>query len=293
MIPRQAFARECPTILSGILCCSVFASTAQAETIGKCKFDVGSLAFGGSPVDQAECLLSPVGQWGTVGSPLQQLPTPLDALVGKPVTIERSKFEQFLERRQISLDAIGGSLADSLSRARNNDPHSPLARYFVIHDTSSPNFEAQPFPSDIDSSDRINSLSHLPDVVHVFVNRLGASRTLHGFGTPWRATRFESKVVGLSSKGLFLHVELIQPRRSDPAGGVGNDAIAPNPGFTDAQLERLALLYVAASLRAGTWLVPSYHAAIDFGLVDAHDDPQQFNLAAWAAKIDRILADVK
>src|SRR5215467_4804284 len=32
---------------------------------------------------------------------------------------------------------------------------------------------------------------------------------------------------GPSSKGLFLHVENVQPRRRDPAGGPKNDAIAP------------------------------------------------------------------
>src|SRR5258707_1635331 len=50
------------------------------------------------------------------------------------------------------------------------------------------------------------------------------------------------------------------------------------PGFTQAQYQKLALLYAMASARAGTWLIPAFHAAIDEGLSDAHDDPQNFDM---------------
>lgn len=71
-----------------------------------------------------------------------------------------------------------------------------------------------------------------------------------------------------------------------------NDRIAPVPGFTPAQYRSLALLYVLASARAGMWLIPAFHANIDRGIPEAHDDPQHFDLAAfdrevgrWAAKL--------
>ena len=48
-----------------------------------------------------------------------------------------------------------------------------------------------------------------------------------------------------------MHVEMIEPRRRDPARGPVNDAAAPDPGFTAAQLRRLAAVFVAAKERAG------------------------------------------
>ena len=50
---------------------------------------------------------------------------------------------------------------------------------------------------------------------------------------------------------------------SGPGRGRRNDAQAPTPGFTAAQYDGLALLYVIASVRAGAWLVPAFHAPID------------------------------
>ena len=70
------------------------------------------------------------------------------------------------------------------------------------------------------------------------------------------------------------------------------DAIAPQPGFTPAQYERLALIYTVASLRAGTWLIPGFHAAIDEGISDAHDDPQHFDLTAFDGALQALLASI-
>lgn len=116
---------------------------------------------------------------------------------------------------------------------------------------------------------------------HIFINRRGETMLGHDFSVPWRATKFENKVVGIPAKGLFLHVELIQPRKRDPLGGPKNDAVAPQPGFTQAQYDKLALVYAAASARRGAWLVPAFHAVIDAGLNDAHDDPQNFELSRF------------
>jgi hypothetical protein len=51
-----------------------------------------------------------------------------------------------------------------------------------------------------------------------------------------------------------------------------------------AQSERLALLYVAAGRRGGSWMVPEFHAAIDEAISDAHDDPQNFDLTTFALR---------
>jgi hypothetical protein len=110
---------------------------------------------------------------------------------------------------------------------------------------------------------------------------------------PWRATKRERELPGGQLRGRFLHVELVQPRRRDPAGGARNDAIAPQPGFTETQYRRLAEAYVAASLRTGTWLIPAYHAVLDNGLPDGHDDPQNFDLPAWDGQLAAVLSQLE
>ena len=55
------------------------------------------------------------------------------------------------------------------------------------------------------------------------------------------------------------------------------------------QYEKLALLYLAASIRRGTFLIPAYHSAIDAGIKDAHDDPQNFELEKFANHIKSLL----
>ena len=96
------------------------------------------------------------------------------------------------------------------------------------------------------------------------------------------------------AKGMQLHIELVQPRRRDPnrKPKATNDAIAPVPGFTRAQYERLALLYICASVRRGTWLIPAFHAVIDAGMKDAHDDPQNFELDLWAKKLGDLIKQI-
>jgi hypothetical protein len=115
----------------------------------------------------------------------------------------------------------------------------------------------------------------------------------HEFDVPWRATKLELDGVGVSSRGLFLHIELVQPRRRDPDGGRRNDAIAPLPGFSRAQYDKLALLYAAASRRAGNWLIPAFHAVLDKGFSGAHDDPQNFDINEFDASIGRLLAELR
>ncbi|MEO7178013.1 MAG: hypothetical protein ABIW83_04145, partial [Allosphingosinicella sp.] len=195
----------------------------------------------------------------------------------------------------VSADEIGGALGRPVSSTSAGKP----AQYFVIHDTSTPNLKTQPIPAGIDSpSWKFNKLDRWKDdpKAHIFIARTGGSLTTHDYSEPWRATKTESCVLLLPSKGLFLHHELVQPRRSDPDGKAGNDHFAPEPplqAITDAQLDRLALAYVAASLRARHWLVPAFHATIDQGIGDGHDDPQGFRLSDWATRVAQLIAAVK
>jgi hypothetical protein len=93
---------------------------------------------------------------------------------------------------------------------------------------------------------------------------------------------------GLALKGLFLHVEFIQPRRGGHGHG-RNDTVAPNPGLTAAQYDRLALVYTLASVRAGQWLIPAFHAVLDADIRGGHDDPQNFDLESFAHSLEMLL----
>jgi hypothetical protein len=154
----------------------------------------------------------------------------------------------------------------------------------------------------VDSDPKVNDLApYFPvggdperfPVAHLFLNRLGEVRVGQPLSRPWRATKLESRVIGLPAKGLFLHVETVMPRRRDPAIAGWNDAIAPKPGFSKRQYDRLALLYIALSVRAGSWLIPAQHATIDRGLPQAHDDPQNFTLRDFERALRRHLRRVR
>jgi hypothetical protein len=151
-----------------------------------------------------------------------------------------------------------------------------------------------PFPANInEAAYRGNNLVRWAQVkvTHVYVNRLGESATASKFEQTVGATKYERR--NPQRKGLFLHVELIQQRQRNPIGGASNDAFAPEPGFTAKQLDRLALLYVAASVRRRKWLLPAFHAAVDAGIPDAHDDPQDFDLDGWMVRLESLLVELK
>lgn len=251
-----------------------------------CPFDRTKMEFSGTPVEQAKCLLRPVLRGGVVGQPLAKLPGPLESLIGKPVTVKAEQLKKYLAAHKVAEDEIGGPLSQKVT-----------AKYFVIHDTSTPNYHEKPIPTNINTPEwPLNNFERWKkiNVAHMFVNRMGQSMTWHPFSMSWRATKYESKTLTKEeSHGMFVHTELSQPRQADPKGHPGNDAIAPEPGFTQAQYDRLAVLYVAASLEHGTWLVPAYHCCLDSGMVDGHDDPQNFKLEQWAKALDELLKQIE
>jgi hypothetical protein len=179
--------------------------------------------------------------------------------------------------------------------ARDGDPQSRPATYFVIHDTSSPNYGNSSWPRNLDVDAKLNNLNRYVcandiERAHVFINRGGAILLAHDFSVPWRATKFEMATnFDGALKGLFLHVELVQPRRRHPRYGRGNDFLAPDPGFSRAQYDALALVYAVASVRAGFWLIPAFHSVLDEGISNKHDDPQNFALADFAGSLSALL----
>ena len=120
---------------------------------------------------------------------------------------------------------------------------------------------------------------------------MGDSLLNHDFSIPWRETKFEQAAeFGGALKGLFVHIEMIQPRR---AGAGRGDGHSPDPAFTPAQYDRLALLYTVVSVRAGRWLVPAFHAALDADIRNGHDDPLNFKVDSFADSIDRLMENLQ
>lgn len=265
-----------------------------------CPFNEKTFQFVGSPKEQARCLLRPVKPRGILGEELKNLPAPFKKLVGQRVKIKKESLRKFLSAHNISESSLGGSLDEKLSAATLPDGEKVEALYFLIHDVSAPNYLLKPFPENINEANwEGNNLERWEKqkVAHVFVNRAGESIAAVEFGSVLPEKRYGTKFardkLKAEAKGLQIHIELVQPRRSDPAWFAGNDAIAPEIGFTDKQYERLALLYVAAGVRRGTWLIPAYHCATDAGIPDAHDDPQNFVLEKFSAALKRILSEIK
>ena len=269
-----------------------------ATSMGPCAFDPDALSFRGDAAEQAACLMRPVDKLAKLGPPLAPLPNVFATRVGRAVDFpDRETLSAYLSRRDLEND-FAAYLWQPLSRARDGHADAPAAKYLVIHDTSAPNFGGKPWPHDLDNDRGINRLARHRctdgwESAHVFINRAGAMLLGHDFAVPWRATKFERATrFGTDLKGLFLHVELVQPRRRDPRRGRSDDSVAPVPGFTASQYERLALLYVIASVRSGHWLVPAFHAVIDRDTHGGHDDPQNFDTEAFASSLDRLLREL-
>jgi hypothetical protein len=273
--------------------------TIALKNMGDCEFDPAAFSFRGEPMEQAECLMRSVDQTRNLGPVLSTLPDTLAKRIGRDSGLpSRETLSTFLSKQDLEWD-FAAYLWQPVSHARDNDPDAPAARYFVMHDTSGPNYGHRSFPNDVDSTARFNNLKNFFCAdgwgkAHVVVNRAGDMLLDHDFGIPWRETKFERATNFAGAlKGLFLHVELIQPRRSATGHSRYNDAQAPSPAFTTAQYDRAALLYVIASVRAGQWLIPAFHAAIDDGIRNGHDDPMGFDIDSFANSLEIIVEKLR
>jgi len=265
------------------------------KSMGVCSFDPEILSYAGTPVQQAMCLMRGMDGSRNLLSRLSSLPAPLASRIGQTTGLPaRATLSDYIAQQGLE-GSLGHYLWLPVSRAHNNDLGSPMARYFVIHDTSGPNYGHRPFPDNIDDSPKLNDLRNFycPDgwgKAHVFISRTGELLVGHDYSIAWRETKFEQAAeFGGALQGLFLHNELLQPRRSVPGHGGRNDARSPDPAFTTAQYDRLALVYVVASVRAERWLVPAFHAAIDAQIPNGHDDPLNFDIDSFARSLDSLM----
>ena len=262
------------------------------------KFDVATMRFAGTASSQARYLLRHVYFGGRLGDTLTSLPPFIDSLMLDilPV-ITRDELRSYIADHHIDSMDIGGNISRPLSQTKSG----VMAGYFIIHDAS--NLMNPPYKK---FSSVVNSMKWEPNQIwrqknfkwaHAFINRLGESITCNDFETPVYATKFEKSIqnpdVGDTCVGNFIHIENIQPRRSTRRRRPYNDLIAISPGFTDKQYQRLALLYLTVSTRKEGWLIPSFHAVIDEGIKDAHNDPQNFELNKWVKAMQKLYHEIK
>ncbi|HEY3812777.1 MAG TPA: hypothetical protein VGL66_06090 [Caulobacteraceae bacterium] len=295
--------RAAAVLLAALLTGSCMTAKLDVAHERTCRFNPDTLTFEvGDARAQARCLLRHVNKGGVL-SREQPLPPTLDRLVGTTTDLPsldalhryvNAHGDSALQRSTWSVVAF--FLDRPIARAWDNRPDATQARYFVIHDTSEPWLEDKPFPNDLNDDPTVNDF-HIyfqpgkDPVAHVFVNRKGEVALGHDFSIPWRATKREH-FKDVRAKGLFLHIEMVQPRRQEP-GLPRNDTIAPDPGFTDAQYDTLALLYIIASTRAHVWMTPGFHSAVDAGIPAKHDDPQHFDLQKLDAAIAKTLLAIR
>ncbi len=279
-----------------LLVLMVFTSLREAQggpgpaSISQCPFD---------STDEnllARCLIRPVLRGGNSGPIPAELPQTLKGLIGQPMNITLVKLRQYLADNGINDSSVGGAVSQDVTKVR----------FFVIHDTSSPEIKAASFPSNMNEAvwngNKLSNWVQSDTPTHVFVNRVGELAMKANFKDIVGATRYEagrdfsdSTARGQARdrrRGLFVHIELVQPRRRSNPNSTYFD-IPPSPGFTQKQLDRLALLYVVASVRANRWLLPAFHLSVDATIAGAHDDPQNFEMNTWLNSLDTLLGKLR
>jgi hypothetical protein len=249
---------------------------------------------GKTAVEEARMLLRKIMLTGKCSSELAVLDPNFETKVGQACLISRDQLRSYLGQIHVNEWEVGGSIDLPISSHTDANGNVTFAKYFVIHDTSFPRYSSS-FPSNIDDESwEWNRLGRwMTNVTHIFVNRLGDSKTMTPFNEGMTATKMERYILGDgNSKGKYIHIELIQPRKAMKGYGRNNDVDAPTPGFTEAQYKRLALLYTVASVRKGEWLIPGFHAAVDQGIRYCHDDPQNFELDKFFKSLNEVWADI-
>lgn len=260
---------------------SVPAVVASAEPVGPCGFDTAKVKFADNAANEARCLLRKVRpkDWS---SDDQVIPQWLLTNVGEPVGITALELSGYLSTRGIDPQDVG-------DRGEASARKKP--RYFVIHETGSPVLTGlKGFPERIDSptwfGNRLERWASFSPKIHLIINRAGESRGFRDWSDGQReaATKLEEEKPDI--RPYFLHVQNVEPRIKP----LGSSAwIAPQPGFSDSQMERLALSYIVASVRAEKWLIPAfrYNVSQSVGADTSGDDPQNFDLKKFTLTVEQ------
>ena len=185
--------------------------------MGACAFDPQTSSYSGDPVAQAKCLMRGMDATRKSRAGAGKLAAALASRVGQDSGLpSREALSAFLSKENSSM-GFRRYLWQPVSRAHDNDADAPPARYFVIHDTSGPNYGHRSFPADIDVSAKLNNLGSFKcsdgwGKAHVVVNRSGGMLLDHDFAIPWRETRFEQAANFAGGPEGAL-----PPRRAHPA----------------------------------------------------------------------------
>lgn len=67
----------------------------SAEKSASCTFDLETLLFKSTPIEQARCFLRPVKMYGELDAQLTELPEPLEKLIGNKVRVDNKKLRGF------------------------------------------------------------------------------------------------------------------------------------------------------------------------------------------------------
>ncbi|MCP4937146.1 MAG: hypothetical protein GY927_23795 [bacterium] len=277
-------------------------SPSWSKHLALCKFSLKTFEFKGTPADQVKCLLRKIKMNGSSSSK-QVIPEWLTMHVGKQTNVQRSSFRKYLVKYKILETDLGGNIDKPLISTKRKDGRMVQAQYFVIHDTATANKrKRKSFPDNMNTSKwRYNNLNSslwnsTSRKVNLIINRLGNSRTFIDYEKSRQgiAVKLEYAKFAKQAKSMFLHVENVQPRIQPHPFKGKFFPMGPTPGFTDVQLRRLALAYIAASVRRGTWLIPAFHFNIDHGLKNyyAHNDPQEFDLPRWIDQVEHVLNSI-
>ena len=58
-------------------------------------------------------------------------------------------------------------------------------------------------------------------------------------------------------------------------------------------MTRLRWSIRSRAVRAGFWMIPAFHAVLDEGICDKHDDPQNFELEQFAQSLDALVGELR
>ena len=120
------------------------------------------------------------------------------------------------------------------------------------------------------------------------VNRMGDSLLNHDFSIPWRETKFEQAAeFGGALKGLFVHIEMIQPRR---AGERRRRRPFARSGFH----ARRNMIAWRSSTRSSAYAPDAgsfrrFMPRLTPIFRNGHDDPLNFKVDSFADSLDRLI----
>jgi hypothetical protein len=200
-----------------------FTATLLSAQPASHQFDYLRLKYSGGIKQECEILLKKPLRGGHVKAKKPKIDSVFLALISGEMLVNKQKFRDYLDSNTIIQADIGCNIDNGLSTIINPATNKrETAKYFILHDVSYSQ-DGLIFPGNIDSiSYRANQFSYWTKIqkeknvtlAHVFINRLGESKTYANFSHPCLTTKFEKPKYNkhFNLQGLFLGVELVQPR---------------------------------------------------------------------------------